>query len=514
MLARVHSRAVIGVECVPVRVEVHVTPGIPSISVVGLPQGAVREGRDRVRAALENADFGLPAQRVTVNLAPADLKKEGSGFDLPLALGLVVCGGGMSAEALEATAFVGELGLSGEVRPVRGALAMARGCVKEGLRSLVVPLANGKEAAAADPDLEVLGASHLRQVVEHFEGGERLPRMRAPACGTFPAGAEPVEDLADVRGHETVKRALEVAAAGGHNLLMMGPPGSGKTMLARRLPGILPPLQREEALQVTAIHSVAGLLSRGMGLIRHRPFRAPHHTVSRAGLAGGGTPVQPGEMSLAHKGVLFLDELPEFPRGVLETLRQPMEAGWISLIRARQRFLFPARFTLVAAMNPCPCGHLGDPSRPCTCDPGQVRRYLGRVSGPLRDRIDLHLEVTPVPFRELHGKALGECSVSIRERVIQARRRQRARAGPEGLNASMGTADLQRHASPDEEGRRLLETAADRMGLSARAIHRVLKVARTVADLEGEESVRRHHIAEAVQYRLLDRRGAVLVPEG
>lgn len=508
MLARVRSGTVAGIECVPVWVEVDVRTGIPQFSVVGLAQSAVREGRDRVRAALENSGFPRSAYRVTVNLAPADVKKEGSGFDLPIALGLLAGAGHLDPAALRERAFVGELGLDGDLRPVRGTLAVARRCSRDGVPALVVPEGNAREAAAADPELAVLGAGSLRQVVEALEGRDVLPRTPAEDASGSSGRPKARGDLSEVRGHETVKRALEVAAAGHHNLLMMGPPGSGKTMLARRLPGILPPMERSEALDVTTVHSVAGLLGEGEGLVAERPFRAPHHTISAAGMSGGGTPIRPGEMSLAHHGILFLDELPEFSRRVLETLRQPMEAGWISLVRARERVRFPAQFTLVAAMNPCPCGHLGDPVRPCGCDPSRVARYRGRISGPLRDRIDLHVEVAPVPFSELDRTSGGEGSHAVRTRVVRARRAQARRfSKTEGVrvNGEMGPRELTRWARPDPAARTLLGRAVDRMGLSARAVHRILKVARTVADLDRSGSIGRAHVAEAVQYRALDR---------
>jgi magnesium chelatase family protein len=511
MLARVRSGAVQGVDGVPIWVEVDVRPGIPSFSVVGLAQSAVREGRDRVRAALENSGFERSAYRVTVNLAPADVKKEGSGFDLPIALGLLAGAGHIQGDWLEGRAFVGELGLDGELRTVRGVLAIARQCARDGTRSLIVPEANAREAAAADPHLQVVGARSLRHVVDVVSGQvspEPTPTSSGP--GRDP-GALPESDLADVRGHDEVKRALEVAAAGGHNVLMIGPPGSGKTMLARRLPGILPPMERDEALDVTTVHSVAGLLAGGDGLVRQRPFRAPHHTVSAAGMSGGGHPLRPGEMSLAHHGILFLDELPEFSRRVLETLRQPLESGWVQLVRARERVRFPARFNLVAAMNPCPCGKLGDPIRPCGCDATHVSRYRGRISGPLKDRIDLHLEVTPVPFEELDRQRPGEGSAMVRSRVVRARQIQSRRfADRPGVrvNGQMGPRELDRHARPGPRARKLLAAAVDQLGLSSRAAHRILKVGRTIADLDGAEVVARDHVSEAIHYRILDRGSA------
>jgi magnesium chelatase family protein len=507
MLAHVRTGAVHGVDPFLVRVEVSLASGLPAFAVVGLAHGAVREGRERVTAALKNSGLDLPQRRITVNLAPADVRKDGTGFDLPIAVGLLVASGHGQARDLAAHVFLGELGLDGSLRPVSGVLPLATRCAQAGIDTLVVPEANAREAAVV-AGLRVLGAPDLRSVVAYLDGTEALAETSVDVDGLLAHAASRGLDLGDVRGQGTAKRALEIAAAGSHNLLFVGPPGAGKTMLARRLPGILPPLTLEEALETTLVYSVGGHLQGGGALVVERPFRSPHHTVSDAGLVGGGTPPRPGEMSLAHHGVLFLDELAEYRRNVLEVLRQPMEEGAVRLARAAGSVRFPARFILVAAMNPCPCGYAGDGTDRCVCDPAQVARYQGRVSGPLLDRIDIHVHVPPVPFRSLEVGGEGAASDRVRCRVIAARERQRRRLrGAHGIHANgqMRPTELRRWCRPAPDVSSLLQRAVDRTGLSARAYHRILKVARTIADLAGSDAIRAEHVAEALQYRSLDR---------
>ncbi|WP_324691024.1 YifB family Mg chelatase-like AAA ATPase [Cobetia sp. D5] len=494
-LAMLRTRASLGLEAPEVQVEVHLSNGLPGLSIVGLPEAAVKESRERVRSALLNAGFEFPARRITLNLAPADLPKEGGRFDLPIALGILVASGQIPEEAVAAMECLGELALDGSIRAVTGVLPAALCCRKAG-RALVVPRGNADEAALAE-ELEVLAVGHLLELVAHLLGRERLtPHV----CSIIPQARLPEPDLSEVRGQHQARRALEIAAAGGHNLLFAGPPGTGKTMLASRLSGILPPLGEGEALEVAAVRSVCGLPI--MERWGQRPFRAPHHTASGVALVGGGSKPRPGEVSLAHHGVLFLDELAEFDRGVLEVMREPLESGRILISRASHQRRFPARFQLVAAMNPCPCGYLGDSRRNCSCTPAQIQRYQARLSGPLLDRIDLQVEVPGLPAEELTSATPGEASAGVRERVLAARARQLARGG---LNAHLDTHALEAACQLEDGERQWLAGVLSRLNLSARAYHRVLRVALTLSDLIDQDGVQRPQLMEAIGYRQLDR---------
>ncbi len=519
MLAKVYSAAVYGVEAIEVEIEVNAGSGLSKIVIVGLPDAAVKESQDRVITALSNSGFRWPHGRTTINLAPADIRKEGPSFDLPIALGMIAAqtetehagtnngSTGLPPELLSQCAFAGELALNGAVRPIRGVLPIALEARRKGRRALFVPEDNAREAAVVS-GLDVFGVRSLRQTHDVLVGATDLTTTREDSSALLASTSSYDVDFSDVKGQQMAKRAIEIAAAGGHNLLMIGPPGSGKSMLAKRLPTILPPLTMEEAIETTKIHSVTGLLGKSYTFVGVRPFRSPHHTISDVGLLGGSATITPGEVSIAHNGVLFLDELPEFKRSTLEVMRQPLEDGRVTISRAAGTMTFPSEFMLVAAMNPCPCGYYGDLKRECRCGAAQIQRYRQKISGPLLDRIDLHIEVPAVQFDELRGGSPGEPSAIIRERVTQARQVQQRRLGKSGrtaCNARMSAKQIRLYCEIDNSSAELLRAAMERMQLSARAHDRILKVARTIADLAGSETIQTNHLAEAIQYRELDR---------
>ncbi|MBS1646593.1 MAG: YifB family Mg chelatase-like AAA ATPase [Bacteroidetes bacterium] len=508
MLVKIYGCAVYGILATKITVEVNIVTGV-NFYLVGLPDNAVKESQQRIYAALKNNNYKIPGKQITVNMAPADIKKEGSSYDLTLAIGILAASEQVSISALEEYVIMGELALDGAIRPIKGVLPIAIKAKEEGFKGIIVPQENASEAAVVE-GLEVFGATHINEVIRFFneDKGALKQFVFNPVDFFAPPDNIDVPDFSDVSGQENIKRAFEIAAAGGHNVLLIGPPGAGKTMLSKRVPSILPPLTLGEALETTKIHSVTGRISKGGGLVTQRPFRNPHHTISDVALVGGGMNPQPGEISLAHNGVLFLDELPEFKRTVLEVMRQPMEDRMVTISRAKFSVEYPASFMLVASMNPCPCGFYNHPEKDCVCAPGVVQKYLNKISGPLLDRIDIHIEVTPVPFSELSKQRNSEKSADIRKRVIAAREIQKQRFEKfEGIycNAQMSTKLLQTYCVLNDTCKTLLKNAMERLGLSARAYDRILKVSRTLADLDGSPDILPNHIAEAIQYRSLDR---------
>ena len=510
MIAQVLSCSVTGVDAFFVEVEVDISSGLPSFTTVGLPETSVKESRERVKSAIKNSGYRFPDDRITVNLAPADIKKDGTAFDLPVAMAILAATRTIPPSTLEKFIFIGELSLDGRVKPVKGTLTMAIEAKKEGYQSIVVPYENRKEAAVVE-GLSVYPARTLSQVVGFLGGFTEIKRETADIKSMFQTSHRFDNDFSHIAGQEHVKRAMEISAAGSHNVLMSGPPGSGKTMIAKSFASILPPLTFHEALETTKIFSITGMLEKNQALVTQRPFRAPHHTISDAGLIGGGQRPKPGEVSLAHNGVLFLDELPEFKKHVLEVLRQPLEDRQVTISRAVSSLTYPASFTLIAAMNPCPCGYFSDPSHECRCTYAQVQKYRSKISGPLLDRIDIQVEVPAVSFREIKQNVAGETSDSIRERVIKARNIQIARLKGSGIynNAQMNSRQLKQFCPLDSKALALLETAIEKLGMSARAYNRVIKISRTIADLEGLENISASHISEAIQYRNMDRKEAL-----